>query len=120
MPRTQLMNQLNNKNATIGIIGLGYVGLPLALRFSEVGYKVVGIDIDDEKIIKLNRGKSYLEHVSSAKIISANATGLRTTSDFSAIADTDAIILCLPTPLSKQREPDLSFVLNTIDSILPF
>lgn len=120
MIKSQLMTQLNNKDATVAIVGLGYVGLPLALRFSEVGFKVLGIDIDDSKIEKLNDGKSYIEHITHQKISTAKSSGLQATSDFSKISETDAIILCLPTPLSKQREPDLSFVLQTIDSMLPF
>lgn len=118
--KNQLISQLNNKNATIAVIGMGYVGLPLALRFTEVGYKVIGIDIDHEKIKKLNDGKSYIEHIPHHKIQNAKSCGLKATPDFSIISEADAIILCVPTPLSKQREPDLSFVLNTIDSILPF
>jgi UDP-N-acetyl-D-glucosamine dehydrogenase len=120
MIKNQLMNRLNNKDATIAVIGLGYVGLPIALRFSEIGYKVTGIDIDDEKIKKLNDGRSYIKHIPHIKISSAKSSGLEATSDFSIISKTDAIILCLPTPLSKQREPDLSFLLNTMDSILPY
>jgi UDP-N-acetyl-D-glucosamine dehydrogenase len=118
--KNKLMSQLNNKDATIAVIGLGYVGLPLALRFSEVGYKVIGVDIDDEKVDKLNDGKSYIKHISHHKITKAKSSGLKVTSDFSTISETDAVILCLPTPLSKQREPDLSFVLGTIDAILPY
>lgn len=114
------MNQLNNNEATVAVIGLGYVGLPLALRFSEVGYKVIGIDIDHEKVNNLNNGKSYIEHISHSKIASARDAGLLATADFSTISNTDAVVLCLPTPLSKQREPDLSYVLDTIDSILPY
>ncbi len=120
MFKTQLINQLNNKEATVAVIGLGYVGLPLALRFSEVGYKVIGIDIDSDKITRLNAGESYIEHISHQKIHHAISSGLKATDNFASIADSDAVILCLPTPLSKQREPDLSFVLNTIDSILPY
>lgn len=118
--KNKLMSQLNNKDATIAVIGLGYVGLPLSLRFSEVGYKVIGIDIDPEKVKKINDGKSYIEHISHDKITKAKLSGLEATGDFSSISKTDAVILCLPTPLSKQREPDLSFVLNTIDAILPY
>ncbi len=117
--KNELMNLLSNKEATISIIGLGYVGLPLALRFSEAGYRVVGIDIDAEKINRLNEGKSYIEHIHHHKIQKARASGLLATSDFSTVSRADAIILCVPTPLSKQREPDLSFVLNTVDSLLP-
>lgn len=117
--KNQLLKRLNNKEATVAIIGLGYVGLPLALRFSDVGYPVIGIDIDSDKVEKIRAGKSYIEHIHHQKIQKAAASGLEATSDFAAVARADAVILCLPTPLSKQREPDLSFVLKTIDSILP-
>lgn len=120
MIKNQLLEQLGNNNATVAIIGLGYVGLPLALRYSDVGYKVYGIDIDDDKINNLNAGKSYIDNISHQRISAAVGQGFKATSDFRQIQDSDAIILCLPTPLSKQREPDLSFVLNTIDSILPY
>jgi len=118
--KDHLINQLNNTKATVAVVGLGYVGLPLALRFSEVGYKVIGIDIDNDKVNKINLGKSYIEHISHDKISSATSKGLTATNDFSTISHTDAVILCVPTPLSKQREPDLSFVLNTIDAIIPY
>lgn len=120
MIKTQLLSQLNNKQATVAVIGLGYVGLPLALRYADVGYNVVGIDIDHEKIKKLQSGQSYIEHIPQQKITTAKNQGFSATSDFSIIKNTDAIILCVPTPLSKQREPDLSFVLNTVDAVLPF
>jgi UDP-N-acetyl-D-glucosamine dehydrogenase len=118
--KDQLIEKLNNQHATIAIIGLGYVGLPLAIRYCDVGYKVIGIDSDIEKIKKLNNGKSYIDHIAHGKIIAANAIGLQATENFKCVTSADAIILCLPTPLSKQREPDLSYVINTIDAILPF
>lgn len=120
MIKNQLIEQLKNKEATIAIIGLGYVGLPLALHYSAVGYKVLGVDIDSEKVKKLNAGKSYINHIDTDKILSAITLGFRATSDFERTAEADAIILCLPTPLSRQREPDLSYVLNTVDAILPY
>ena len=120
MIKTRLVERLNHKKANLAIIGLGYVGLPLALRYAEVGYKVFGIDIDDEKVNKLNSGQSYIQHISHGKIKSAQAVGFEATSHFKEIANADAIILCLPTPLSKQREPDLSFIFNTIDAICPY
>lgn len=110
--------KINSKEAIIGIIGLGYVGLPLMLRFAEVGYRVVGIDTDEQKNKLLNQGKSYIQHISSEKI--ANVQGLiNATSDFSASEEADALILCVPTPLDKYREPDLSYVLQTMDALVP-
>lgn len=121
MTHEVLIEKLNNKTAVIGIVGLGYVGLPLMLRFVEVGYKVLGIDIDEAKVSQLNQGRSYIEHISSEKITKAVKSGkFEAISDFSYGAKADALILCVPTPLNKYREPDLSFVLNTTDALVPF
>lgn len=121
MTHEVLIEKLNNKTAVIGIVGLGYVGLPLMLRFVEVGYKVLGIDIDEAKVSQLNQGRSYIEHISSEKITKAVKSGrFEAISDFSYGAKADALILCVPTPLNKYREPDLSFVLNTTDALAPF
>ncbi|WP_128113165.1 nucleotide sugar dehydrogenase [Polynucleobacter necessarius] len=121
MTHEVLIEKLNNKTAVIGIVGLGYVGLPLMLRFVDVGYKVLGIDIDEAKVSQLNQGRSYIEHISSEKITKAVKSGrFEATSDFSYGAKADALILCVPTPLNKYREPDLSFVLNTTDALAPF
>lgn len=99
---------------------MGYVGLPLMLRYAEVGYKVIGFDIDNAKVDALAKGNSYIEHISSAAIAAANERGMETTSDFSRASEVDALILCVPTPLNKYREPDLSFVLDTTDSLVPY
>lgn len=114
-----LSDKLNQKTAVIGILGLGYVGLPLMLRYSELGYKVIGIDIDQEKVDNLNQGKSYIEHIPSEKIALAVAKNFHATSDFAEASDCDALILCVPTPLNKYREPDISYVINTMDAIQP-
>jgi UDP-N-acetyl-D-glucosamine dehydrogenase len=118
--KLQLVDKLNSKTAVIGIVGLGYVGLPLMLRYCETGYNVIGFDIDQAKIDALNRGESYIEHIPAGKIKGAIGVNFEPTSDFSRAAEVDALILCVPTPLSKYREPDLSFVLDTVDSIAPF
>lgn len=117
-----LINKLENKDAVIGIIGLGYVGLPLMLRYAEIGYKVLGFDIDDSKVEAINSGKSYIGHIASEKIATAVSQdkALQATTDFSRIVEADALILCVPTPLNKFREPDLSFVINTTDALLPY
>lgn len=117
---SQLSNKLADISATIGVVGLGYVGLPLALRFAEVGYKVLGFDIDHEKTILLARGRSYIEHIPPAAIKRANEAGFEATNDYSRASEADALILCVPTPLSKNREPDLSFVTSSIDALTPF
>lgn len=116
---SELIGKLDRKTAKIGIVGLGYVGLPLMLRYCEVGYKVVGFDIDQVKVDALEAGRSYIEHIPPASIEWALGKGFEPTTDFSRAAEVDALILCVPTPLNKYREPDLSFVLNTVESVLP-
>lgn len=105
--------------AVVGIFGLGYVGLPLALRFSEAGLRVVGFDIDERKIQLLNAGQSYIERISPTQIQAAQAKGLQATSDFSRCQELDALIICVPTPLNAHREPDLKFITTTLENMLP-
>lgn len=114
-----VLEKINSRSALVGIVGLGYVGLPLFLRFSEVGFRVVGFDVDTTKVQALQHGKSYIEHISSHAVRQAFAANAQVTSDFSRAREVDALILCVPTPLSKHREPDLSFVLATLDSLIP-
>jgi len=118
--KSSLISLFEHKQAVIGIIGLGYVGLPLALRYSEAGFRVLGFDIDSDKVVKLNSGKSYIEHIPSAKIAEAQQQGFEATADFARASEADALILCVPTPLNKHREPDLSFVTDTTDMIVPY
>jgi len=115
-----LISLLKEKKATIGILGLGYVGLPLMIRYAEVGYKVLGIDIDNEKVNMLNQGVSYIEHIPSEQIKASLTKGFEATTDFSRIIEADTLILCVPTPLNKYREPDLSYVTDTTDAIIPY
>lgn len=115
-----LQARLSGKTATIGILGMGYVGQPLALRFSSIGYKVIGFDINQEKVDMLNSGCSDIEHISDQAICDANSKGMECTTDFSRAIEADALVLCVPTPLNKYREPDLSFVIATTDSIVPY
>jgi UDP-N-acetyl-D-glucosamine dehydrogenase len=115
-----LIDKLKSKKATIGILGMGYVGLPLMLRYNAIGYDVLGFDVDQSKIDAIEAGKSYIEHISSELISKAVQNGMQATTDFSRIKDVDAIILCVPTPLNKYREPDLSYVLNTLETTLPY
>lgn len=117
---SQLIGMLEDRRAVIGVLGMGYVGQPLALRYAELGYKVIGFDIDANKVAELNAGRSQIEHVSDASIRHANAAGMECTTDFSRAAEADALILCVPTPLNKYREPDLSYVINTTESIVPY
>ncbi|MCB5187700.1 nucleotide sugar dehydrogenase [Methylobacillus caricis] len=120
MSKQHLIERLNSRKAVIGIVGLGYVGLPLMLRYSEVGYKVLGLDIDKSKVNSLNQGKSYIEHISSEAIANSLEQGFEATIDFSRATEVDALIICVPTPLNKYREPDLSFVTDTTDSLVPY
>ena len=116
----QLTVRLSERTALIGIIGLGYVGLPLTLRYAEAGFRVLGIDIDGGKVERLNRGESYINHISAADIAHARSHGFEATTDFTRAGEPDALIICVPTPLNPYREPDLSFVLDTTDALLPF
>ena len=117
--KKQLLEKIKSHDAIVGIVGLGYVGLPLMLRFSEVGFKVLGFDIDKAKVATLNAGKSYIEHIAAERIAGARKTGFEATADFSRAAEADALILCVPTPLNKYREPDISFIIDTIESLAP-
>lgn len=116
---SSLIEKLDNRTARIGIIGLGYVGLPLLLRYVEAGYRVLGFDIDAGKVEKLHNGETYIKHIPSSAIANARS-GFEATTDFSRAAEADALILCVPTPLDDHREPDLSFVLNTTESLVPY
>jgi len=116
----QLQEKLGSRKAVIGIIGLGYVGLPLMLRYVEVGCRVVGFDVDSLKVDALNNGNSYIEHIPSSAICQANAQGFSATVDYSLASEVDALIICVLTPLNNYREPDLSFATSTMDSLPPY
>lgn len=116
----RLIEKLKARDAVIGILGMGYVGQPLALRYAGIGFKVLGFDIDEAKVAGLNRGHSEIEHISDAAIAEANAAGMECTTDFSRASEADALILCVPTPLNKYREPDLSYVIATTESVMPY
>lgn len=115
----QLLGRLQDRSAVIGIIGLGYVGLPLALRYADAGFRVLGIDIDADKVERLNGGVSYIAHIGAGQIASARERGFAASTDFARAAEADALIICVPTPLNPYREPDLSYVLGTADALLP-
>ncbi|MGB5896145.1 MAG: nucleotide sugar dehydrogenase [Ignavibacteriaceae bacterium] len=117
----ELLEKIKNKKVKIGIIGLGYVGLPLGLEFAGKGFDVLGFDLDERKIEFLKEGKSYINHISSEKIKKAVSDGkLSATLDFSKISEMDAIIICVPTPLNEHREPDMSFVEGTASIIAKY
>ena len=114
------LNRLENRTAKIGVIGLGYVGLPLSLLLAEAGFKVTGFDIDVNKVTDLEAGRSYIFRIAQEEIQGAREHGFKATTDFSQLSDQDAIIMCVPTPLTEHREPDLSYVENTAKSAAPW
>ena len=113
------LDSLNKKESTIAILGLGYVGLPLLISYAEENYKVIGIDIDTNKINSLIEGKSYISYLPNERITNISKNCIFT-SDFKKILEANSIIVCVPTPLSKHREPDLSYVVYTIEKLLPY
>ena len=115
----QFKNKIQQRQARIGIIGLGYVGLPLALLFSEQKFSVTGFDIDGRKVDTLAKGESYIYRISKEEIRAAQANGFKATSDYAKIGEMDAIIICVPTPLNEYHEPDLSFITDTTHAIAP-
>lgn len=115
----ELRNRIGTREARIGIVGMGYVGLPLALLFSEERFKVTGFDIDVRKVDTLNNGGSYIVRIPGTEIHVAQKNGFRATSDYSEIAQMDVVIICVPTPLNEYHEPDLSYVSGTVHSIAP-
>jgi UDP-N-acetyl-D-glucosamine dehydrogenase len=116
----QRLARLQARSARIGVIGLGYVGLPLSLLLSEAGFKVTGFDIDSRKVEELEAGLSYILRILPTEIEGARAKGFSATTDFARLSDQDAILLCVPTPLTGHREPDLSFVENTARAAAPW
>lgn len=115
----QLKNRIQQKQARVGIIGLGYVGLPLALLFGERKFKVTGFDIDRRKVETLKQGGSYIYRITPEEIRAGQAQGFTATSDYARLAEMDAIIICVPTPLDQYHEPDLSFITDTTHAIAP-
>ncbi len=112
--------KLANQSAVIGVVGLGYVGLPLILAYVRAGFQVIGFDIDPAKISALGAGRSYFKHIPNEQVASAQESGrLVATGDFSLVARVDAVIVCVPTPLDRHFEPDLSYVRDTLDAVCP-
>jgi UDP-N-acetyl-D-glucosamine dehydrogenase len=117
----EILDKINNKSVIVGIVGMGYVGLPLGLAFAAKNIKVLGFDLDEKKVKLLTQGKSYIKHISEKKIKDAVKSGkLKTTTDFSRLPEVDAIIICVPTPLDEHREPDMSYVVNTAKTIAKY
>lgn len=118
-PKQTLLAKIADRSAVVGICGLGYVGLPLSLRFAQAGFRVIGFDIDRAKIEALNAGHSYIGHIGDAPVAAARAAGFEATDDFARAGEADALIICVPTPLKHNREPDLGFVIATVDALAP-
>ncbi len=113
-----LLTKIEQKSAKIGIIGLGYVGLPLALEFTRRGFRVTGFDVDEAKIPVLNSGKSYIKHISADRIKEAvDSKKFLATADFSRLPEVDAILICVPTPLDEHREPDMKYIENSAEAV---
>jgi UDP-N-acetyl-D-glucosamine dehydrogenase len=113
------VGRVQDRTARVGIIGLGYVGLPLTLLFSEERFRVTGFDIDAAKVTQLNAGASYIHRIEPEHIQSAQRAGFEATSDFARIAEVDAVLICVPTPLHEDHTPDVSFVVSTMEAIAP-
>jgi UDP-N-acetyl-D-glucosamine dehydrogenase len=115
---TALLDRIGTHEAVIGIVGQGYVGLPLALVFNEAGFSVLGLDLDPRKVDALNRGDSYIKHIGAERVANAVKTGrFRASTDFDELKACDAVLICVPTPLGRHREPDLSFVLDSTKAV---
>jgi UDP-N-acetyl-D-glucosamine dehydrogenase len=114
----KLAAKLKARTARVGVVGLGYVGLPLAVEYARIGYAVTGIDLQDSKVDALNGGSSYIQDVPSGEVASLVAAGkLTATSDFSVIADLDTINICVPTPLRKTKDPDMTYIVSACEQI---
>jgi UDP-N-acetyl-D-glucosamine dehydrogenase len=112
-----LLARIQNRTATVGIIGLGYVGLPLARAFATAGFRVLGFDIDTAKVEKLNAGKSFIKQIPDETVAAMRAAGFEATDRFERLNEPDAILICVPTPLTEAREPDLTYVVNSANAI---
>ena len=114
----ELKQKIQLKNAIVGVIGLGYVGLPLLIEFVEVGFRCIGFDIDEKKVNTLKKKKSYIKHISQSRIKDIMKSGyFDATTDFARLTETDCILVAVPTPLDRNHQPDLSFIVNTSDTI---
>lgn len=121
MSKKTLLEKIERREAVIGLIGLGYVGLPLAVEFAKEGYRIVGIDVAEAKVRQINAGKSYIPDVPSQDIADLIAKGkLSATTDFSTLQSVDAISICVPTPLSKTKDPDMSYVVAATDQVVKY
>ena len=116
-----LLDRIKARDARVGVVGLGYVGLPLGMAFAEAGFPVMGLDIDKRKIDKIEKGESYIKHIPSGPLEELTRSGkLKATSDFAKAKDMDCVIICVPTPLTASREPDMSFIIQTGEALAPY
>ncbi len=117
---SSLLEKVQRREARVGVVGLGYVGLPLGMAFAEAGYPVVGLDIDTRKIDKIKKGESYIKHIASEPLKKLTDAGKFTaTTDFSKAGELDCLIICVPTPLTSSREPDMSYIIATAEALAP-
>src|SRR4051812_22268920 len=115
-----LLDAIRSRKARTGVVGLGYVGLPLAVEFARAGYTAIGIDLDPAKVGAINEGRSYIDDVSSKDVSELAASGhLRATTNFDVVRELDTINICVPTPLRKTKDPDLSYIVNVAEEIAP-
>ena len=116
--KKRLLEKINGRDAVVGIVGLGYVGLPLVVAFAEKGFRVIGVDVDQQKVAGMNQGLSHVEDVSNEKVADLVQTGrFRATTDYSELAEADAISICVPTPLRKTKDPDVSYIIAASNAI---
>jgi UDP-N-acetyl-D-glucosamine dehydrogenase len=117
-PKQRILERIASRELTIGIVGVGYVGLPLAVAFAEAGFRVIGVDVDASKVMSLNQGESYIEDVADSVLAPLVRSGLiRASTDYADLADVDAISICVPTPLGKSRDPDISYIVDAAERI---
>ena len=118
---TELTEKITSKTARVGVVGLGYVGLPLAVEYAKAGFRVTGIDLQEAKVDRLNAGESYIQDVPTNEVAEFVKNGrLSATSDFSVVAELDTINICVPTPLRKTKDPDMSFIVSACEEIAKF
>src|SRR5688500_12144960 len=118
MVKAQLLERIRERSARLAIVGLGYVGLPLAVEFARAGLRVVGIDVDERKVQAIGRGESYIPDVPSSLLAELVRAGrLSATQDYRVLRDVDAVSICVPTPLNKTRDPDMSYVVDAASHV---
>ena len=119
--KDELLQKINNKTAKVGVVGLGYVGLPLAVEKANAGYQTIGFDVQDQKVEMVNKGQNYIGDVVDAELKELTEKGLlRATTDFSFIKDVDTVCICVPTPLDLYKQPDLSYVVNSTKDVAKY